>query len=424
MQTWYLIQQHKSGDSVRPRYRHELGGDRYTVTFYLGTDGEASSSPSEYPRIGRRLTYRLANRIWLSDSDALPWLEITTDDLSVVSDNFNKNWINLDDFLIRFEDSLRPPDSLNSLVGKAYYSGGSNVYPYSEYRITITGDSEQVDPAFTASAIQPDLYNYRRNVHTNLLNKLADNASALSAAAKKLDNAVALINAYVTIGLPKELNQSDVLRSALRAVPGSSELGLGSVDVTSLIFQIDSADNASGWADQRFNVTQIDALLNERIDLIADEIKRGLKQPTFAPDYVGWVLAELEHLKATALNLAIDDTYIVEPSGTVVVEALEGLLANDLNQLSGLPDPDTDPVKIRIDMAFNMTPGKGAVNVNEDGSFTYTAGPGFTGMDSFTYRSMATIVGAGPVYSKPATVVIRSATQARPEVIFMDGFEN
>ena len=78
----------------------------------------------------------------------------------------------------------------------------------------------------------------------DLLTDLLNNpGSDLSLAAEDLDRIVAILNAYVSIGMPNELNQSQVLRSALRAVPGTSEVGLGSFDVISLIIEMAQEDN-------------------------------------------------------------------------------------------------------------------------------------------------------------------------------------
>lgn len=418
MQTWYLLRRDDLGDAVRPRYRHELGGGfsgdgRYTAKFYLGTDGEAS------PRIRRTIRYKLEKQDTQFEGFPSPWAEITTDDLDDVSSSFNQNWPNLDDSLTRYDYSGFDPSVLDSLTGDVHVRYGSNPLPTTDYRMTITGDSGQAFPVITASEIQPGLYSKRLEVSNDLVNKLANPVSSLSAAAVALDNAEALLDAYVTIGMAKELNQSEVLRSALRARPGTSELGLGSADMTTLINQIDIADSPSGWADQSMNVTQIQALLNGRIELIAAEIKRGLQQPAFAPDYVGFVLAELRHLRDSAFDLAVDDTYSGGASSSIIVEAAQGLLANDINQEFRV---------ITVDTAFEfepeyVAPANGAVTVNDDGSFTYTPAAGFVGTDSFNYRSKTTVAdGSAPALSNPAMVVVNSGAVS-PEVVFANGFE-
>ncbi len=268
------------------------------------------------------------------------------------------------------------------------------------YRLTVT-DVQNI--AWSDPSVTPGLFRLRQDVHSSLLLELFDETSVLSVAANELDRAEALLDAYVTIGLPKELNQSEVLRSALRAFPGTSELGLGSVDMIALIDGIDQADSPNDWADQAFNVTNIDQILSDRIDLVHDEIKRGLQRPAVAPDYVGWVLAELGHLRDSAFDLAVDDAYVAQAGGSVSVSDLDGVLVNDIDQEFRSISVDTAFV---LDPAYTA-PSHGSVTLNADGSLSYQADPVFVGTDLFTYRSMTTIPGVGePVFSTPATVAI------------------
>ncbi|MBO6513266.1 MAG: hypothetical protein JJ974_04800 [Phycisphaerales bacterium] len=269
-----------------------------------------------------------------------------------------------------------------------------------DYRITVqsVGNINWFEPS-----VKPGLFRRRGEVRDALLLELFDEMSALSVAAQELDRAEALIDAYVTIGMPKELDASEVLRSALRAVPGTSELGLGTLDMITLIDEMAQADRSSRWADQAFNVTMIDEILNERIDLVHEEILRGLQRPASAPDYVGWVTRELEHLRDTAFSLTTDDSYVADSSAGVVVGAPEGVLANDTDQEFRVISVDTSYV---LDPEY-VAPLNGMVILAEDGSFSYQADPGFEGTDSFTYRSMTMIDGVGQaIYSDVATVVI------------------
>lgn len=285
-------------------------------------------------------------------------------------------------------------------------SSGSN-FENSNYRVRITGRSNL--PPVEAEEVQRSLFPLRAQVHNHLLLELFDSNSELSQAALELDRAEAVLDAYVTVGLPKELNQSEVLRSALRAFPGTSELGLGSVDMIALIDGIDQDDRINDWADQTFNVSNIEQILSDRIELVHDEIKRGLQRPAVAPDYVGWTIAELAHLRDTAFKLAVDDTYVTQAGSMVSVSATEGVLANDIDQEYRAISIDTAYV---FDAAY-IAPSNGSVMLHADGSFQYQADPGFEGSDSFTYRSMTMIPGVGqPVYSQPATVVITVSSGA------------
>ena len=270
-----------------------------------------------------------------------------------------------------------------------------------DFRITVedVGNINWFEPS-----VKPGLFRRRGEVRNALLLELIDESSALSLAARELDRAEALIDAYVTIGMPNELSASEVLRSALRAVPGTSELGLGSIDVITLIDEFEMNDRSNAYADQDQNVKKIEDILNDRIDVVHAEIMRGLDRPASPPDYVGWMLREIEHVRATAFNLAQDDQYVAGPNGTVVTDTFDGVLINDVDQEFSTITVDTD---YDLDPSY-IAPANGTVMLYADGSFTYAADPGFVGTDSFSYRSMTSIPGVpNTVYSSPATVVIR-----------------
>ncbi len=269
------------------------------------------------------------------------------------------------------------------------------------FRITVedVGNINWFEPS-----VKPGLFRRRGEVRNALLLELIDESSALSLAAQELDRAEALIDAYVTIGMPNELSASEVMRSALRAVPGTSELGLGSIDVITLIDEFEMNDRSNSYADQDQNVKKIEDIFNERIDVVHAEIMRGLERPASAPDYVGWMLREIEHLRATAFELTRDDQYVAAPNGTVVTDTFDGVLTNDVDQEFSAITVDTD---YNLDPSY-IAPANGTVTLYADGSFTYAAEPGFVGTDSFSYRSMTNIPGVPtPVYSNPAIVVIR-----------------
>ncbi|MEL6886577.1 MAG: FG-GAP-like repeat-containing protein, partial [Pseudomonadota bacterium] len=69
------------------------------------------------------------------------------------------------------------------------------------------------------------------------------------------------------------------------------------------------------------------------------------------------------------------DSYLLNPDGSLSVNAVQGVLANDT-------DPDGDPMTVTLVIG----PQNGTVTLNADGSFNYTADPGYTGIDTFTYR--------------------------------------
>lgn len=84
------------------------------------------------------------------------------------------------------------------------------------------------------------------------------------------------------------------------------------------------------------------------------------------------------------------DAYGVNEDGTLIVDAVSGVLAND-------SDPQGDPMTA----AEETGPSNGSLTFNSDGSFTYTPSGDFNGIDLFTY-----VVGDGSATSTPATVTI------------------
>jgi hypothetical protein len=285
------------------------------------------------------------------------------------------------------------------------YSESPVQNPFSpRYRIVVSGLSSSPVPV---SAVQPRLYAYRSAIHGEILAELTDPASGLFAAVSGLDHAESLIDAYVTLGMPLELQESEVLRAALRGTPdlvNPRELGLRSGDVFGMVADMFGGDASNAWGDGDWNVNLIGDVLHDRIDIVEAEIERGLDRPSATPGYVGWVLAELNHLRDTAFNQATDDTYFADTGGVVTVGASEGLIANDPAQAYRVVTIDSD---FFTDPA-HLPPAHGVITVDTDGGFSYQADPGFVGEDRFTYRTRTEINSSGAVaFSNPATVVIR-----------------
>ena len=166
--------------------------------------------------------------------------------------------------------------------------------------------------------------------------------------------------------MPRELSQSDLLRAALRAdESGETPLGLGSATVIKLIDDMNAATSFDAWGDQELNVARTSGLL-------ANDIVQGKPNDYDAPE--PFIVTIID----TSFTLA--DGYIAPANGTVIV--------------------------------------------NTDGSFTYTAGPGFNGTDRFTYRSTQIIEGlTETVYSNTATVVITTVNAQSGENVFSSGFD-
>jgi Zn-dependent M28 family amino/carboxypeptidase len=100
-----------------------------------------------------------------------------------------------------------------------------------------------------------------------------------------------------------------------------------------------------------------------------------------------------------------DDGYTTEPDTALNVNALTGVLANDVD---GNGDPMT------ADLVSDVS--NGTLTLNADGSFDYTPDGGFTGDDTFTYRAYD-----GTDYGNTATVTISVTATVATEVILDNG---
>ncbi|MCC3451269.1 MAG: tandem-95 repeat protein, partial [Microcoleus sp. PH2017_39_LGB_O_B] len=84
--------------------------------------------------------------------------------------------------------------------------------------------------------------------------------------------------------------------------------------------------------------------------------------------------------------IANPDSYSTLDSSVLNVDAIAGVLANDI-------DPDGNP----LTAAPVALPNKGNLILNKNGSFTYTPNTGFSGTDSFTYNLNDGILESSPV---------------------------
>jgi len=91
-------------------------------------------------------------------------------------------------------------------------------------------------------------------------------------------------------------------------------------------------------------------------------------------------------------------------AGTTLTVAANGVLTNDT-------DVDGDP----LTSTTLTNPANGTLNLNTNGSFTYTPTPGFTGSDSFTYQ-----VNDGTTSSGPVTVTIEVSAQVNTAPVSND----
>jgi Bacterial Ig domain len=399
LQTMFIIEEAKSPtpNDVRVVAGHRFYGGPFEdneYSLHIEIEGLRPNSNGD-SRVWRRMDYEA--ELGLDLLGTLTWFAFDVNTLLEVEEFFEYLWD-------RTGLNFVLPDNRGSTYSDPNWYAYIDDEPFSTSR-RLRNISGANSPVINQSEILPDLYGYRVGLRNNLLTDLLNNpGSDLSLAADELDRAVAILNAYVSIGMPNELNQSQLLRSALRAVPGESEVGLGSFDVIALISKMAQNDsNPESWGDDVFNVNNIEGILSERVDIVAAEIQRGLQSPAITPGYVGWVLAELYNLQATATSFAIDDTYITQGPGLLTITGENGLLTNDLDQ------PE---ILISVDLEFSshpeyIAPLNGTVSVNADGSFTYQPDTGFVGVDTFSYRTTAMIPNTLiPVLSDPASVVV------------------
>ena len=94
--------------------------------------------------------------------------------------------------------------------------------------------------------------------------------------------------------------------------------------------------------------------------------------------------------------VAVDDNYGVNEDGTLIVSALDGVLANDA-------DADFDPLVVTNVVSG---PANGILTLNTDGSFTYVPFADFNGTDAFEYQISD---GNGGTSQATATITVLSA---------------
>lgn len=99
---------------------------------------------------------------------------------------------------------------------------------------------------------------------------------------------------------------------------------------------------------------------------------------------------------ASLAPTAGSDVYVISNTATSSVGTAQGVLANDINPAGGA-----------LTVALQQGPQHGTLQLNADGSFSYTIGAGFSGIDSFTY-----IVSSGGLVSNSATVTLLSQPAA------------
>ena len=131
---------------------------------------------------------------------------------------------------------------------------------------------------------------------------------------------------------------------------------------------------------------------------------------TYSQDFV-------EEPSAVITPDAVNDSYTVNQDETLIV-ADESVLDNDNNIKVNYPDKN---VTIKAEKVTD--PQNGTITFNEDGTFTYTPNNGFSGEDTFTYKTVLTV--DGRTYEKEATVTITVVPKYTQTIkyVYKDGTE-
>jgi hypothetical protein len=212
-----------------------------------------------------------------------------------------------------------------------------------------------------------------------------------------------LIDFYLALAAPESMVASDLIRGVLRG----SELGLDRTNAM-LFYQkaLDAIPTTPG-APAPTNRPVIADEMTRRRGLFAPELALALGSSTseFYP-FMKWTLASLDHLRDTALRLAVDDTYVSPPNTTLTVATPVGPAANDAPPARDGLTPRFNPEVLLV-----TPPVVGSLVLSPSGAFTYTPPPGFQGDVSFTYRLRGDIQPPfqNLVTSDTARVVIRIA---------------
>ena len=314
-----------------------------------------------------------------------------------------------------------------------FLCGSSNVLPlFTTFSFNINVRSEDEFGVFRRERVDmPGRFKIIRDgLRVRIDQTRMEPTSSLYAALEDLDDATALLDAYLTLAFDDYFRSSEVLRSAFRSKPGASPVGVRRVHVEEMFRQarLDDrgalggalADDSQGSMAVDFDLVNFDDELHRRLDVIEAEIDAALDSggPTFP--YIEYTLAELRSLKRDALRLAKPDTF--EGGRVIEVSAGEGVLANDVRQLlevdvdGGVLIPIFRDVRVDTGCVDGACPDEielttdqsGSVVLRSDGSFTYEAPVGFSGIDVFTYRSWNDFgLPSAAVASEPAMVVIR-----------------
>lgn len=250
-------------------------------------------------------------------------------------------------------------------------------------------DLRETLPSGISSAVSTRLTDLQSDFWSEINSRLAlpQNQDILASLASSQE----LLSAYTSIGLPDALRQNDAVRGALRG-DAAVRSGLngawiqGAYDEAFLL-----GDKPPAFGDT----------LRDRADVLIQQLGPALDAPNDElHPYLSWSLASLIDLRDNALDLSVDDSYLLPPDQSSVVGAASGVLANDAQQ----------PGAASIVAALIFPATNGSVTLQPDGGFTYQPNPGFEGFDTFRYIATANLAEPNElpnlVTASPATVVI------------------
>ncbi|RIK84024.1 MAG: hypothetical protein DCC68_02405 [Planctomycetota bacterium] len=107
--------------------------------------------------------------------------------------------------------------------------------------------------------------------------------------------------------------------------------------------------------------------------------------------------------------VAFSESYATATDQTLVVPVEQGVLANDT---------DVDNATLTAVLVGNVA--NGTLNLNADGSFTYTANAGFVGVDSFSYRASDGQAQSGPITVSINVTAVNTAPTANDDAYQID----
>jgi len=211
-------------------------------------------------------------------------------------------------------------------------------------------------------------------------------------------------NGTITQNLTTVVGQTYALTFNVGITAGSGKRHRVLVTAASLSqsYEVTSTSGAINWAAQSVNFT---ATSTTTALTFADN--GATVSPASAAQITDLLLDNVKVVATpSSTPVAIADSYAAIQSTALVINAANGVLANDT-------DPQNDP----LTAALGTTVSHGTLSLASNGGFTYTPTTGYTGPDSFTYRANDGALNSGFV-----TVSI-SVTAPGTNLLTNGGFE-